>query len=30
MIQWVFNESSVDLEKTRDALWRAIQGLIGA
>lgn len=30
MIQWVFNESSVDLEKTRDALWRAIQGFIGA
>jgi hypothetical protein len=29
MIQWVFNESSVDLEKTRDALWRAIQGFIG-
>ena len=30
MIQWVFNESLVDLEKTRDALWRAIQGFIGA
>ncbi|MBN1881222.1 MAG: TetR family transcriptional regulator [Deltaproteobacteria bacterium] len=30
MIQWVFNESSVDLEKSRDALWRTIQGFIGA